>query len=113
MHNPSIAKRGTGEDLQLGVVGVSRTIGFRGRESRKEITCSDPISMGMHMDSFLNDLASHDMSGQALTGKAMGYFGAPIRTRCGKFKQCHARGSSSRRSSFSTAFKRWLQARGA
>jgi hypothetical protein len=78
MQNPDIAKRGTGEDLQLGVVGVSRTIGFRGRESREEITCSDTISTGKHMDSYLEYLAGHDMSGQALTGKAMGEFGSPV-----------------------------------
>jgi hypothetical protein len=78
MQNPDIAKRGTGEDLQLGVVGVSRTVGFRGRESRKEITCSDTIVSGKQMDSYLKDMACHGMSGQALTGKAMGAFGSPF-----------------------------------
>ena len=78
MQNPDIAKRGTGEDLQLGVVGVSRTVGFRGRESRKEITCSDTIVSGKQMDSYLKDMACHGMSGQALTGKAMGVFGSPF-----------------------------------
>ena len=57
MQSPDIAKRGTGEDLQLGVVGVSRTVGFRGRESRKEITCSDTIASGKQMGSYLKDLA--------------------------------------------------------
>ena len=43
VRNPDIRRRGTGDDMRLGVVGGSRTTGFRGRESRREITRADMV----------------------------------------------------------------------
>ena len=73
--NPDIVRRGTGTDTQLGVLGVPRTEGFRVRECRREVTCTDTLVGANMMGTALNDLAEHGTTAQALTGKAMGDFG--------------------------------------
>jgi hypothetical protein len=73
--NPEIVRRGTGADTQLGVFGVPRTEGFRARESRRDVTCTDTIVTRSMMDAALSELAEHGTTAQALTGRAMGDFG--------------------------------------
>ena len=73
--NPDIVRRGTGADTQLGVLGVPRTEGFRARESRRDVTCTDTIVTSTMMDAALSELAEHGTTAQALTGRAMGDFG--------------------------------------
>ena len=62
--NADIVRRGTGLDPQLGVLGVPRTEGYRGRESNRIVTCSDTIhsrdQMDSHMQSvYLNTVPLH------------------------------------------------------
>ena len=70
--NADIVRRGTGVDTQLGVMGVPRTEGYRGRESNRIVTCSDTIHSKHHMDLIMQNLYQHGATAQALTGKAMG-----------------------------------------
>ena len=74
--NADIVRRAIGVDTQLGVMGVPRTQGYRGRESNRIATCSDTIHSVQQMDSIMQILAQHGATAQALTGKAMGELGA-------------------------------------
>ena len=74
--NTDIVRRGTGLDTQLGVMGVPRTEGYRGRESNRIVTCSDTIHSKHHMDLIMQNLSTHGATAQVLTGKAMGELGA-------------------------------------
>lgn len=68
-------RRGNGVDTQLGVMGVPRTEGYRGREYNRIGTCSATIHSKHQMDSIVQILSQHGATAQALTGKAMGDFG--------------------------------------
>ena len=74
--NADIVRRGTGLATQLGVLGVPRTEGYRGRESNRIVTRSDTIHSKHQMDSIMQNLSQHGATAQALTGKAMGELGA-------------------------------------
>ena len=69
-------RRGTGVDTQIGVLGVPRTEGYRYRESLREVTCKDSIHCATELRQATHDLAEHGTTAQALTGRAMGEFGA-------------------------------------
>jgi hypothetical protein len=69
--NADIVRRGTGVDTQLGVMGVPRREGYRGRESNRIVTCSDTIHSKHQMDLIMQALSQHGATAQALTGKAM------------------------------------------
>jgi hypothetical protein len=79
--NADIVRRGTGVDTQLGVMGVPRTEGYRGRESNRIVTCSDTVRSNHQMDSIMQHLSQHGATAQALTGKAMGELGAVVMQR--------------------------------
>ena len=53
--NADIVRRGIGVDTQLGVMGVPRTEGYRGRESNRIVTCSDTIHSKRQMDSIMQN----------------------------------------------------------
>ena len=74
--NADIVRRAIGVDTQLGVMGVPRTQGYRGRDSIRIVTCSDTIHSVQQMDSVMQNLLQHGATAQALTGKAMGELGA-------------------------------------
>jgi hypothetical protein len=58
------------------VAGLPRTQGFRERESRREVACTDSIHSKSEMRASLQSLAEHGITSRALTGEAMGDFGA-------------------------------------
>ena len=70
--NADIVRRGTGLDMQLGVLGVPRTEGYRLRASKRSVTCTDSMHSKQQMDSILQNLSEHGATAQALTGKAIG-----------------------------------------
>ena len=76
LRNVEIRRRGSGDETQLGVAGLPRTQGFRERESRREVACSDSIHSKSEMRASLQSLAEHGITQRALTGEAMGDFGA-------------------------------------
>ena len=47
------ARRGTGLDTQLGVVGVARAEGFRARESWREVSCTDTVHSKSRMETVM------------------------------------------------------------
>jgi len=75
VRNPDIARRGTGVDTQLGVVGVPRTEGFRGRESWRTVTSTDTVHSKSRLEGHMKSLSEHGTTAHALTGQAMAEFG--------------------------------------
>ena len=69
-----ILGRGSGPDTQLGVAGLPRTEGFRAREPRRHMTCSDSI----HTKTECED----GITSRALTGEPMGDFGSVFAQGC-------------------------------
>ena len=76
VYNPDIMKRRMGDAIQLGVSGLPRTEGFRTREAERQATCTDTVHSKQLRESVMNAVSEHGMTAQALTGKAMGDFGA-------------------------------------
>ena len=74
--NADIVRRGTGADTQLGVLGIPRTEGYRYRESARKVTCSDSVHSATDLSTTMHELSEHGTTAQALTGRAMGEFGA-------------------------------------
>ena len=74
--NADIVRRGTGVDTQLGVLGIPRTEGYRYRESARKVTCSDSVHSATDLSTTMHELSEHGTTAQALTGRAMGEFGA-------------------------------------
>jgi hypothetical protein len=87
--NADIVRRGTGRDTQLGVMGVPRTEGYRGRASNCIVACADTIHSKHQMDSIMQNLCQHGATAQALTGKAMGELGAVFYARQCQLKLGH------------------------
>ena len=76
--NADIVRRGTGLDTEFGVLGVPRTEGYRSRESKRSVTCTDSTHSKQQMGAILQNLSEHGATTQALTGKAMGELGAVL-----------------------------------
>jgi hypothetical protein len=76
LSNLDILRRGSGLDVQLGVVGIPRTEGFRVRESKRTVTCADTLHSKLQMEVAMHALAEHGTTSHALTSRAMGDFGA-------------------------------------
>ena len=72
LSSPDILRRGSGLDVQLGVVGIPRTEGFRVRESKRSVTCADTLHSKLQMEVAMQALAEHGTTSHALTSRAMG-----------------------------------------
>ena len=57
--NADIVRRGTGADTQLGVLGIPRTEGYRYREFRRHVKCTDSIHCPSDMAVAMQNLAEH------------------------------------------------------
>ena len=75
LRHVEILRRGSGDETQLGVAGLPRTEGFRQRESRRQVTCSDSIHTQTDINVlFLQVVSEHGITSRALTGEGMGDF---------------------------------------